>query len=144
MYNRYVWKLQHMATFEEYAYNGSLMNAILATYYQVSDASIDGKSNCMMTFTFLLSSTQAFNLRFHLLHKTLNTQWQPYINVLVQERRNSIANALDLRLFCINPSIWSINNISLRWCCHLCPKYLPKARCMWSVYQKLAQMSYQS
>ena len=28
-----------------------------------------------------------------------------YIDGLVQERRNSIANAMELRLFCINPSI---------------------------------------
>ena len=29
-----------------------------------------------------------------------------YIDRLVQERRNSIANALELRLSCTNPSIW--------------------------------------
>ena len=29
----------------------------------------------------------------------------PYIDELVQERRNSIANALELRLSCTNPSI---------------------------------------
>ena len=29
---------------------------------------------------------------------------QLYINVLLQERRNSSANALELRLFCTNPS----------------------------------------
>ena len=32
-----------------------------------------------------------------------------HIDGLVQERRNSIANALKLRLSCINPSIWDIN-----------------------------------
>ena len=31
---------------------------------------------------------------------------QIYINELVQEKSNSIANALELRLFCTNPSIW--------------------------------------
>ena len=31
-----------------------------------------------------------------------------YINGLMQERRNSIANALELLLSCTNPSIWSI------------------------------------
>ena len=30
-----------------------------------------------------------------------------YLDVLVQERRNSIANALELRLSCTDPSIWS-------------------------------------
>ena len=32
-----------------------------------------------------------------------------YINGLVQERRNSIANALELRLSCTKPSIWVYN-----------------------------------
>ena len=31
---------------------------------------------------------------------------EPYIDGLVQERRNSIANALELRLSCTNRSIW--------------------------------------
>ena len=31
-------------------------------------------------------------------------QWELNIDGLVQERRNSIANALELRLSCINPS----------------------------------------
>ena len=31
---------------------------------------------------------------------------QHYINGLVQERRNSITNALELRLSCTNPSLW--------------------------------------
>ena len=30
-----------------------------------------------------------------------------HIDGLVQERRNSIANALELRLYCTNPSLWS-------------------------------------
>ena len=30
----------------------------------------------------------------------------PYIDGLMQERCNSIANALELRLSCTNPSIW--------------------------------------
>ena len=30
---------------------------------------------------------------------------------LVQERRNSIANALELRLSCINPSMWDMNEV---------------------------------
>ena len=32
---------------------------------------------------------------------------QPNMDGLVQERRNSIANTLELRLSCTNPSIWS-------------------------------------
>ena len=31
-----------------------------------------------------------------------------HIDGLVQERRNSIANALELRLSCPNPSIWNL------------------------------------
>ena len=31
----------------------------------------------------------------------------------MQERRNSIANALELRLSCINPSIWNSINVLL-------------------------------
>ena len=39
--------------------------------------------------------------------------WQAYIDELVQERRNSIANALDLRLSCIIPPIccWKFGDI---------------------------------
>ena len=45
---------------------------------------------------------------------TINSTWQPYrvsdhVDGLVQERRNSIANALELRLSCTNPSIYSNN-----------------------------------
>ena len=32
-----------------------------------------------------------------------------YIDGLVQERRNPIANALELRLSCTNPSIWEMS-----------------------------------
>ena len=32
-----------------------------------------------------------------------------HIDGLVHERRNSIANALELRLYCTNPSIWDMN-----------------------------------
>ena len=40
------------------------------------------------------------------------------INGLVQERRNSIANALELRLSCTNPSIWygwSFTTLNIRY-----------------------------
>ena len=39
-----------------------------------------------------------------------------YINGLVQERRNSIANALELRLSCTNPSILSLGQ--MHWWYH--------------------------
>ena len=31
-----------------------------------------------------------------------------YIDGLMEEERNSIANAMELRLLCINPSIWML------------------------------------
>ena len=34
-----------------------------------------------------------------------------YIDGLVQERRNSIANALELRLSCTNTSIWVVLHV---------------------------------
>ena len=34
------------------------------------------------------------------------THWELHIDGLMEERRNSIANALELRLSCTNPSIW--------------------------------------
>ena len=37
--------------------------------------------------------------------------YEIHIDGLLQERRNSIANALELSLSCINPSIWSIETI---------------------------------
>ena len=37
------------------------------------------------------------------------------IDGLVQERRNSIANALELRLSCTNPSIWYDNTSSINY-----------------------------
>ena len=39
-------------------------------------------------------------------HRSAETRYDG----LVQERRNSIANALELRLSCTNPSIWSLMN----------------------------------
>ena len=41
-----------------------------------------------------------------LLPSTMKRIWKLYISWLVQEIRNSIANAMELRLSCINPSIW--------------------------------------
>ena len=36
-----------------------------------------------------------------------------HLDGLVQERRNSIANALELRLFCTKPSIWSASGYAI-------------------------------
>ena len=47
------------------------------------------------------------------------------INGLVQERRNSIANALELRLSCTNQLIWTNNNPV--WKMHAC---VPRPQCV--------------
>ena len=41
---------------------------------------------------------------------------KPYMDGLLQERRNSIANALELHLSCINPSI-SFSSFTPSWLC---------------------------
>ena len=45
--------------------------------------------------------------RDDLTHSGLNSMAINHIDGLMQERRNSIANALELRLSCTKPSIWS-------------------------------------
>ena len=42
-----------------------------------------------------------------------NFEYETYIDGLVQERHNSIANALELRLSCTNPSIWTCQKCGL-------------------------------
>ena len=43
-----------------------------------------------------------------IIQSTLDGIFGSHIDGLMQERRNSIANALGLRLSCTNPSIWSM------------------------------------
>ena len=52
--------------------------------------------------------------------------WPHGIDGLVQERRNSIANALVLRLSCTNPSVW----LCIRWLCSHILIFLYDARKM--------------
>ena len=69
-----------------------------------------------------------------------------YIDGLVQERRNSIANALELRLSCNNPSIWNIlmrsghNSLVMHWRyrCHVQNHcyYLPVSEVLWQSNQQ--------
>ena len=66
----------------------------------------------------IFTSWQSSQLQAHYLYDvTLLSSWRnnaskghdnvyEYFDGLVQERRNSIANALELRLSCTNPSIW--------------------------------------
>ena len=42
-----------------------------------------------------------------------------YIDGLVQERCNPIANALELHLSCTNPSVWTIFHLRLCMCKHM-------------------------
>ena len=81
------------------------------------------------------------------IHKRIT---RPQIDGLVQERRNSIANALELRLSCTNPSKWGIpyllrskvifnvvqsikiHGICSRWLCsqYCCHWWLSTIRCL--------------
>ena len=45
---------------------------------------------------------------FRALTLAINIIWYIDIDGLVQKRRNSIANALELRISCTNPSIWNM------------------------------------
>ena len=84
--------------------NNHIMEASWMQFEQhVSDGSIDGKSNCMMTFTLLLFSTQAFNLRVSFIAQNPEHLMTTIYQLVSARRRNSIANALDLRLSCTNP-----------------------------------------
>ena len=57
-----------------------------------------------------------------------------YFDGLVQERRHTIANALELRLSCINPSIWATTveldllayDIQLWWIMHRSWMWIPQ------------------
>ena len=54
-----------------------------------------------------------------------------YANGLVQERRNSIANALELRLFCTNPSIrWGRSAAETMTNCAQCARTSNGSWCM--------------
>ena len=62
-----------------------------------------------------------------------------YINGLVQERHNSIANALELRLSCTNPSIWGRTGMHsvhcYQWYLSILPvKTRENAQKLWHVY----------
>ena len=55
--------------------------------------------------------------------------WCHHLNGLVQERRNSIANALEVRLSCTNPSIWFYVKTEI-WCqitCFQIAEIMPRA-----------------
>ena len=47
--------------------------------------------------------------------KLLSKIWPPHFDGLVQERRDSIANALELRLSCTKPSIYHQYPRELLW-----------------------------
>ena len=51
----------------------------------------------------------SFNVSALALGQSYNSEILKYIAGLVQERHNSIANALELRLSCPNPSIYSVS-----------------------------------
>ena len=52
----------------------------------------------------------------HVCHAPANNVTSFHVNGLVQERRNSIADALELRLSCNNPSMsWGLHNVCAPW-----------------------------
>ena len=57
--------------------------------------------NCDMGYLF----SMWYVVKFSVLNRNF-TQLRWYIDGLIQEKRNSIANAMELRLSCINPSIY--------------------------------------
>ena len=70
---------------------------------------------------YQIVSVSTLFMKWYLLGSLRNHRWVPipYINVLVQERCNSIANALELHLSCTNPSMSSYieddMGILVRW-----------------------------
>ena len=64
---------------------------------------------CLFNSLFRLTSKKTSKLI--LLCHTEHCDWSPHIGGLVQERHNSIANALELCLSCANPSICLFNNL---------------------------------
>ena len=90
------------------------------TMYVYNNMTYDAYALCTWGFVlFTIKSLQMFsddknvwNYSISYLHGMWNTviYWPiglDYIDGLVQERRNSIVNALELRLSCTNPSIYS-------------------------------------
>ena len=59
---------------------------------------------------------KAWSVLTHVILDQKNCQYQ-YLDGLVQERRNSIANAIELRLSCTNLSIWYYH---MNICLHIC------------------------
>ena len=84
---------------------------------------IDIRRSCKLFFFFLYISF-LYIVSFFIIQFILINNWvtfpeiklshrqmgiyRQYINGLMQKRRNSIANALELHLLCIKPSIWYI------------------------------------
>ena len=68
---------------------------ILPVFFRVTSLELGKPYGCSSSIEATLKNMSKYITRIH----------AEYINGLVQERRNSIANALELRLSCTNPSI---------------------------------------
>ena len=80
------------------------------------------RSTCMIMNSFTMTyqdnkiyDLYCYQLQLHLQRGQRVNGQRTYISVggLVQERRNSIGNALELRLSCTNPSIWNMPNFTV-------------------------------
>ena len=98
-----------------------LGNAVIQTYIFLGIPCIYPKHCLISDFTFWLQACLLFcrmSLRnpYHLHARIMNRLLQ--FEGFVHERRNSIANALLLRLPCTNPSSYSVSNHSTMHRCH--------------------------
>ena len=67
----------------------------------------------------------------------------PLIDGLVQERHNSIANTLELRISCINPPLYGlVQDVVVRWtsCLLYLPSYIVKQRVCTKISITLSQL----
>ena len=101
--------------------------------------------NCLVrthNYLWLLSVACGFTQAVY------NWSWVPdYINGLVQERRNSIADALELRLSCTNPSIWALKplgSIHKNWCIFIPPLNEVERGVYWNEIVRLSVCTPQS
>ena len=72
---------------------------------QSADLATSEEYHRVQSTTSMRGLTNTQNIKIKSEHGLIVAKWR-HIDGLVQERRNSIANALELRLSCTNPLIW--------------------------------------
>ena len=86
-----------------------------ALHHSTYDFKILLKIGLYIIIRIHLPSVSVLCMILFLWHGWLNSRHglgKPNINGLVQERRNSIVNTLELHLSCTNPSIWQFHTVS--------------------------------